>query len=103
MRKILTIATLALIHFIAYLFCFSREFDTAPLFPFKWHADAGYATWSFLRQALEFPIGTLADSIGSLPEFLGVPILAINSLLWGTVAYYIFSKLLRRRLTALSF
>ena len=103
MRRILIIATLALTHFVAYTFCALREFDSASWFPFKWYPDESHAIWVVLMRVLEFPVGTIANEIGAIPDFLSMPVLILNSLLWGSVAYYIFSRLARRRLMAVSF
>ena len=97
MRKILKIAALALAHFLAYTFCALREFDTNAWFPFTWQPSEGHATWLFLMKALEFPAATVANSLSAIPHELALPVLILNSLLWGSVTYYIFSRLLRRR------
>lgn len=102
MRRILTIATLALMHFVAYTFCALREFDTASWFPFKWYPDESHAIWVFLMRVLEYPFGIIANAIGPIPDFLSLPVLILNSLLWGSIAYLVFSWLWRRRTMAVS-
>ncbi len=104
MRRILKIAALAFAHLLAYIFCVVRELDTNAWFPFTWKPADSHATWLFLMRVLEFPFGTIANAIGSIPDFLYMPVLILNSLLWGTAAYYIFSRILRRRrMTVVSF
>lgn len=103
MRKFLIIAALAFAHFLAYTFCTIREFDTNAWFPFTWEPSESHATWLFLMKALEFPVATVANSLSAIPHELQLPAMILNSLLWGSVAYYIFSRLLRRRLMTVSF
>jgi len=103
MRRILKIATLALAHFLAYIFCTIREFDTDAWFPFMWEPSESHATWLFLMKALEFPVAIVVNALGSIPNEFVLPVVIVNSLLWGSVAYYILSRLLRRRLMAVSF
>ena len=103
MRKILKIAALALAHFVAYTFCALKEFDTNALFPFTWKPSGGHATWLFLMKLLEFPFGTIANTISGVPDEIMLLIFILNSLLWGTLIYYALSRLLRRRLMTVSF
>ena len=104
MRKILKIAALALTHFVAYTVCALREFDTNALFPFTLKPSEGHATWVFLMKLLEFPFVTVANTISGMPDEVMLAVFILNSLLWGSAAYYGLSRLLRRRrLTALSF
>jgi len=103
MRKILMIAALAFAHFLAYIFCAIRELDTNAMFPFTWQPSEGHATWLFLMKALEFPVATVANSLSAIPHELALPVLILNSLLWGSVAYYILSRLRWRRLMTVSF
>jgi hypothetical protein len=104
MRKYFMIVALAIAHFVAYTFCALREFDTGAMFPFTLKPAEGHATWLFLMKLLEFPFVTIGNMISGVPDEVMLLIFILNSLLWGTAAYYLFSKLHRRsRLTALSF
>ena len=102
-RRILKIATLALAHFLAYIFCTLKEFNTNALFPFTLKPSAGHATWLFLMRLLEFPFVTVANTINGVPDEIMLLIFILNSLLWGTIIYYALSRLRWRRLMTVSF
>ena len=94
------ILALAVLHYGGYMICHINKTFSGPWFPFRWGPSSEFETWRVLVGILEFPIVTIAHGIGlGDTVFEGVAII-LNSLLWASIIYLGFSRLLavtRRR------
>jgi hypothetical protein len=92
--RIAVILALAVLQYGGYMICHVNKAFSGPWFPFRWGPSPEYETWRVLVGFLEFPIVTIAHGVGlSDTIFEGIAII-LNSLLWASVIYLGFSRLL---------
>jgi hypothetical protein len=86
----------ALGHWIATVFAWVQEFATSG---FLWFvpAEPSHGFWRVAARVLEFPLGTLLPNGSSLPDWLEIVLVTLNSLLWAGAAYLIVRAARRAR------
>jgi len=84
--RALFVGLVALGHWIATVFAWMQEFSTGSLFWFV-PPEPSHRYWAGFARVLEFPILTFIPEDAEGPEFVGVFLTILNSLVWAGAAY----------------
>ena len=92
----LFIVLVALGHWMATVFAWVQEFTTSG---FLWFVpgEPSHGFWLASARVLEFPLGTLFGADANLPDWLGVILVSVNSLLWAGGAFLLIRAARRLR------
>ena len=93
--RALFIVLVALAHWLATAVAWVLEYSTSG---FLWFvpAEPSHGFWLGGARVLEFPVGTLLGDVSTLPDWLEVVLMLINSLLWAGAVYAIVGAIRRR-------
>jgi hypothetical protein len=94
-RKILMVSSLAIVHFVAFIYCYTAEAFSGPWFPFQMKALPEHAIWQSLVGVLQFPLGTIAVGAGLEESGIFSVAVILNSLLWAVGIYYLARWIVR--------
>jgi hypothetical protein len=85
-ERVVFLGLVALGHWLATMTAWVAEFSTSG---FLWFVPAHptHGFWLAAAHILQFPLGTFAGEVPSLPDWLEVVLTVINSLLWAGAAY----------------